>query len=143
MRTDEEKGASRSQRSNGLSRAAGARLIWKKKTIRAAEADPVERAKFAKEQQTLPVEKLVFVDEFGADIAMTPAYARSPQGEHAEVSEPFNQGSNVSTIGSFHSRHAKRIESLYASPAFDSLFLFARDWQVVEFDLSLRIVSDG
>jgi hypothetical protein len=27
--------------------------------------------------------------------------------------------------------------------ALDSLFLFAGDWQVVEFDLSLRIVSDG
>jgi hypothetical protein len=27
--------------------------------------------------------------------------------------------------------------------ALDSLFLFAGDWQVVEFDLSLRIVSEG
>jgi hypothetical protein len=27
--------------------------------------------------------------------------------------------------------------------AFDSLILFAGDWQVVEFDLSLRIISDG
>jgi hypothetical protein len=27
--------------------------------------------------------------------------------------------------------------------AFDSLFLFAGDWQVLEFDLRLRIVSDG
>jgi transposase len=43
---------------------------------------------------------LVFVDEFGSNLAMTPTYARSPQGERAEVSEPFNQGSNISTIGS-------------------------------------------
>ena len=58
-------------------------LSRKKKTIRAAEADPVERAKFAKEQKRLPVEKLVFVDEFGSNIVMTPTYARSPQGERA------------------------------------------------------------
>jgi hypothetical protein len=31
---------------------------------------------------------------------MTPAYARSPQVARAEVSEPFNQGGNISTIGS-------------------------------------------
>jgi hypothetical protein len=31
---------------------------------------------------------------------MTRTHARSPQGERAEVSEPFNQGSNISVIGS-------------------------------------------
>jgi transposase len=31
---------------------------------------------------------------------MTPTSARAPEGERAEVSEPFNQGSNISTIGS-------------------------------------------
>jgi transposase len=31
---------------------------------------------------------------------MTPTHARAPEGERAEVSEPFNQGSNISTIGS-------------------------------------------
>ncbi|MCI0553943.1 MAG: transposase [Anaerolineae bacterium] len=43
---------------------------------------------------------MVLIDEFSANIAMTPAYARSPQGERAEVSEPFNRGTNISTIGS-------------------------------------------
>ena len=31
---------------------------------------------------------------------MTPTHARAPEGERAEVSEPFNQGSNISTISS-------------------------------------------
>jgi hypothetical protein len=48
--------------------------------MRAAEADPVELAEFAKWQKRLPVEKLIFVDEFSANIVMTPTYARSPQG---------------------------------------------------------------
>ncbi len=71
-----------------------------KKTKRASEADPIERARFEQEQKTLPVEKLVFIDEFSANLAMTPAYARAPQGERAAVSEPFNRGSTLSTIGS-------------------------------------------
>jgi hypothetical protein len=48
------------------------------KTIRAAEADPVERARFAKRQKRLPVEKLIFVDDFNSNIAMTQTYAQSP-----------------------------------------------------------------
>ena len=58
-------------------------LSRKKRTSERPRDDPVERAKFAKEKKRLPVEKLVFVDEFGSDIAMTPTYARSPQGERA------------------------------------------------------------
>jgi transposase len=43
---------------------------------------------------------LIFIDEFGINIAMTRTHARSPLGERAEVSEPFNRGSNISVIGS-------------------------------------------
>src|SRR6266508_1583349 len=63
-----------------------------KKSVLAAEADPLERAGFRKKQQRLPVERLVFVDEFGVYTAITLAYARSPRGTRAQVSEPFNQG---------------------------------------------------
>jgi transposase len=41
---------------------------------------------------------LVFVDEFGSNLAMTPTHGRAPEGERVEVSEPFNQGNNLSTI---------------------------------------------
>ena len=71
-----------------------------KKTIRASEADPAERAKFGKKQKRLAAEKLVFVDEFSINIGMTRTHARAPLGERAEVSEPFNRGSNISVIGS-------------------------------------------
>ena len=60
----------------------------------------MERAGFRKKQERLPVERLVFVDEFGVNTAMTPAYARSPRGTRAQVSEPFNHGSNISVISS-------------------------------------------
>jgi transposase len=60
----------------------------------------VERAGFQRKQKRLAVERLVFVDEFGVNTAMTPAYARSPRGERAHVNEPFNHGSNISVISS-------------------------------------------
>jgi hypothetical protein len=63
-----------------------------------AEADPEEQARFEKTQQQLDVGRLVFVDEFGVNTAMTRDHARFPQGERAEATEPFNGGSNVSVI---------------------------------------------
>jgi transposase len=59
----------------------------------------VERAAFREKQKTLPIECLVFLDEFASNIAMTRTRARSPIGERAETSEPFNHGQNISTIG--------------------------------------------
>src|SRR5205814_514254 len=69
-----------------------------KKTRRASEGDPKERAKFERTQQTLPVERLVFLDEFAINLAMLRTHGRAPIGERVEVSEPFNRGENISTI---------------------------------------------
>jgi transposase len=46
----------------------------------------------------LPVERLVFIDEFAVNTAMTRAYARAPRGERAEVSEPGRHGPNTSVL---------------------------------------------
>ena len=45
-------------------------LSRKKRLSERPQADPVERAKFAEQQKSLPVEKLVFVDEFSANIVI-------------------------------------------------------------------------
>ena len=70
----------------------------KKKTKLAQEADPVERATFRKKQRRLNVWRLVFVDEFGINRAMSRIYARAPRGERARVKEPTERGSNISVI---------------------------------------------
>jgi len=70
----------------------------KKKTRLAQEADPVERAAFRKKQRRLNVWRLVFVDEFGINRAMSRIYARAPRGERARVKEPTERGSNISVI---------------------------------------------
>jgi transposase len=41
---------------------------------------------------------LIFLDEFGINLAMTRTHARAPIGERAQVTEPFHYGSNLSVI---------------------------------------------
>lgn len=44
------------------------------------------------------VEDLIFLDEFGINLAMTRTHARAPVGERVNVTEPFHHGSNISVI---------------------------------------------
>ena len=47
-----------------------------------------------------PRHRLIFVDEFGFNLAMTPAYARAPRGQRAYSDVPFNPGRNLTlTVG--------------------------------------------
>jgi hypothetical protein len=41
---------------------------------------------------------LVFIDESGSNIALTPLYARAPKGERARGSVPRNRGKNTTLI---------------------------------------------
>src|SRR5436309_95898 len=70
----------------------------KKKTKIAQERDEKQRAKFKGKQKKLPIENLVFIDEFGINQAMTRTHARSIRGQRAIVKEPFKKGVNVSVI---------------------------------------------
>jgi len=49
-------------------------------------------------------EKLVFLDEAGSNLGMTPKYARSVSGTRAFAKRPRNQGSNISMIGAIRLR---------------------------------------
>jgi transposase len=46
----------------------------------------------------LPIDDLVFVDECGSTIALTPLYARAPRGQRAYGSVPRNWGKNTTLI---------------------------------------------
>jgi transposase len=48
----------------------------------------------------IPRHRLIFVDEFGFNLAMTPAYARAPRGQRAYSDVPYNPGRNLTlTVG--------------------------------------------
>ncbi|GHO85524.1 hypothetical protein KSZ_35300 [Dictyobacter formicarum] len=84
-----------------ISRARMA-LGWtrKKKTLRASEQKEAERAAWRKQSAHLPSQDLVFVDETGAHIAMTPLYAYAPRGARAVGKVPRNYGAIITTIAS-------------------------------------------
>ncbi len=74
------------------------RLDPQKKTLTAAEQDPVAREAWRAEIAKVPSEKLVFVDETGVTRALTRRYARAPRGERAYGSVPRNYGQRTSLV---------------------------------------------
>jgi hypothetical protein len=80
------------------SRDQKARLDAKKKSLGATERNEEERAEWRTKASTLPTEDLVFLDETGSNIALTPLYARSPKGERARAKVPRNRGKNTTLI---------------------------------------------
>ncbi|SRR5579871_921890 len=75
-------------------------LDTKKKTLRASERNEGERAAWRKQAATLSSSDLVFVDETGSHIAMTPVYAYAPKGQRAIGSVPRNYGASMTLIAS-------------------------------------------
>ena len=78
---------------------AGARgLDAQKKSPIAAERDEAKRAAWRAEAAGLDPATLVFLDERGTHVAMTPRYARAPRGERAYGRVPHNWGDNVTLV---------------------------------------------
>jgi transposase len=81
-------------------RQSSAWLDAKKKTLRASEQKEAERAAWRKQAASLSSSDLVFVDETGSHIAMTPKYAYAPKGQRAKGSVPRNYGKGLTLIAS-------------------------------------------
>ncbi len=64
----------------------------------ASERSEVARTAWRDLTPYLPVERLMFVDECGAHIALTPLYARAPRGQRAYGSVPCNRGKHTTLI---------------------------------------------
>jgi transposase len=72
----------------------------KKKTLRATEQNEAERAAWRTQAADLSSDDLVFVDETGSHIAMTPLYAYAPKGQRAIGKVPRNYGASMTLIAS-------------------------------------------
>ena len=66
----------------------------------ARERSVVERVLFADQQQTLPAQRVVVVDESSTHREMYRLYARALRGERAYASQARNYGTNVSVLAS-------------------------------------------
>jgi transposase len=79
----------------------GASLAGRTKKIRlqASERDEAERAAWrARADQAFKAESLVFVDESGCNLALTPRYGWAPRGERAVAQAPRNRGPNTTVL---------------------------------------------
>lgn len=52
----------------------------------------------------MPAPRLVFIDEFAINLAMTRTHARAPRGQRAECLEPVNYGRSISVISALSLR---------------------------------------
>ena len=79
------------------------KLSRKKKTFRASEQDRPQiqaaRAAFQTEMLTLKAQQLLFLDEFGLNLALARLYARAPENQRAYAQKPLNKGQNHTGIG--------------------------------------------
>jgi transposase len=69
-----------------------------KKSLSAAERDEAARAAWGAQAAAVDPRRLVWVDETGSHIALTPLYARAPRGERAQARVPRNRGRVTTTI---------------------------------------------
>jgi transposase len=77
----------------------------KKRSVGASERDEFLRAAWrALVAGEIHAERLVFVDEMGANISLAPLYAWSRRGERAFASVPRNWGKNVTLLASMSIR---------------------------------------
>lgn len=56
------------------------------------------RAAWRDEVATWDPDDVVVLDETGANVGLTPTYARAPRGERAYDHAPFNKGANLTTL---------------------------------------------
>ncbi|HEY8600679.1 MAG TPA: IS630 family transposase [Thermomicrobiales bacterium] len=83
----------------GAAAAAPARQDHaQKRSLIAAERDEAKRAAWRAAAVDLDPAALVFLDESGTHVAMTPRYARAPRGQRAYGRAPHNRGDNVTLV---------------------------------------------
>ena len=86
-----------------LASAPPDRVCLQKKRSRPAEQDrarvQAERAAFRVWAQTIEAERLVFLDESGANVAMGRSHAWLPRGQELIEPRPRNWGDNLSLVG--------------------------------------------
>jgi len=58
-----------------------------------------QREEYWEKVRDIPVDKLIFIDETGTDLAMIRLYARARKGERARGKRPKKRGKRVSIIG--------------------------------------------
>ena len=86
-----------------MSRALRRLGVTVKKVLHASERSEAERAARWAETAQLDPATLVFVDESGTNVALTPRYGRAPRGRRVVGAAPRNHGPNVTLLAAMRS----------------------------------------
>lgn len=78
-------------------------LDAQKKHLSATEQNPELRQAWWHQIATIPPDDLVFVDESGANITLTPRYGRAPRGRRCRGHAPRNWGVNTTVLAAMTS----------------------------------------
>lgn len=73
-------------------------LDGQKKHLSASDQDPEQRRAWWAEMVRIDPAQLVFVDESGANITLTPRYGRAPRGQRCRGQVPRNWGLNTTLL---------------------------------------------
>jgi DDE superfamily endonuclease len=99
-----------------------------KKTLGATERDEEARSSFRERLRGVDPKCLIFVDESSTNIALTPRYARAPEGERAYGKAPRNWGKkNVTLISSISTEGMGASMSIEGSSDTESFGLYMRN----------------
>jgi transposase len=68
--------------------------------VAASERREEERASWREQMKDVDATRMIFLDECGSNIALTPRYARAPKGQRAHGRVPRNRGKNTTVLAS-------------------------------------------
>lgn len=85
--------------------------------------------------KSIDPEMLVFLDEFGANLAMVPRYGRAPSGARVHINKPTKRGPNVTFVGAMTLQGIVTLDAL-AGSCTKERFL---EWVVDIFAPTLRV----
>jgi hypothetical protein len=135
------------QPTDTVPRAAAARVVAQKKTLRASEqaqADiQAERAVFCERVRQLDAKDLVFLDESGITAAMSRFYARTPHGERARGSAPCGHWRRLTVLGALSGEGMVAAMSIAAATTTQVPVAFLRAVLAPELRRRLRHRADG
>lgn len=86
-----------------------------------------KRARWFEQFAGVRLDQLVFLDEFGANTQMTPAYALAPVGERAVCKIPHGHWKTISTIAAMTTRGIIAAASFDGATDTETFLLFVQD----------------
>ncbi len=102
-----------------------------------------QRAQFVETLATIDPERLVFLDESGAHIAMTRDYARAPRGQRVVGKVPRNRGTVLTMLGAIALDGVRALMTREGATSGDVFETYVRDHLIPSLNPGDVVVMDN